>query len=396
MSDERRFHFVEDDAALAGVLPILERAPEIGVDAEMNGLHAFRAGICVLQIATVDTDVVIDPLAVRSMKPIEQILCGPNVVRYAHGAAHDVKCLKADYGFGIYGLFDTYVAAQLLGVEKLGYGDIVATRFGVTLDKRLQTTDWGKRPLTQLHVDYLRADIRFLIPLGQQLRAELAAKDLLEEAAYECERVAALPADDPTLAEDAYLKPKEARELAPPQLAVLRELFLARDVAARRADRPPFKIAGDQVLVEIAKRRPASVDDLARVPGLPRGGPGRVAQDFFAAVGRGLSAGAPPPITKVPAPRLDGSEIRARRAREEALRGWRKQAATARAVPPMAVLPSYTIEDLVRAPARDLADLATRPGMIPKRMRLYAAELLAVQSQAPAPVSETPVPEIPR
>lgn len=394
MSPERRFHFVEDDAALAAVVPLLSEAREIGVDAEMNGLHAYRASICVLQIATADADVVIDTLAVKNLESIRAILAAPGVTRYLHGAAHDVKCLKGDFGFGIGGLFDTYVAAQMLGVEKLGYGDIVATRFGVPLDKRLQTTDWGKRPLTQQHVDYLRADIRFLIPLGQQLAAELAARDLVDEAAFECERVAALPPETDALAEDGYLRPKEARELAPLNLAILRELFLTRDVAARRADRPPFKIAAEPVLVEIAKRKPATVEELGRIPGLPRSGNVRLLEELFAAVGRGIAAGAPPPIKREAQSRPDGAEIRARRAREDALRSWRKQVALLRGVPPMVVLPSYAVEDLVRALPRGLDDLATRPGMIPKRMRLYAQEILALPAMQPA--VDAARPETPR
>lgn len=382
MASERPFHFIKDAAGLERVAGLVERSPEIGIDAEMNGLHAYRAHVCVLQIATEEADIVIDTIAVRELGALVKALTRPDVVRYAHGAAHDVKCLKTDFGFGIEGLFDTYVAAQMLGVEKLGYGDIVATRFGVPLDKRLQTTDWGKRPLSDEHIAYLRADIRFLIPLGRQLRGELAEKDLLEETAYEWTRVEALPPEEDVVAEDAYLRPREAKDLAPAELAALRELYLARAAIARRMDRPPFKVAGDSVLVQIAKRKPATPDELAKIQGLPRSGTARLAADLFAAMERGLAAGAPPPLPRPSTPRPDPGEIRARRAREDALRGWRKRVAAARGVPPMAVLPSYLIEDLVRHPPADEAELATRPGMIPKRVRMYARDLLALLDDA--------------
>jgi ribonuclease D len=374
MSD-RHFHFVDVPEKLAGAAELLAGQRELGIDAEMNGLHAFKARVCVLQISTETADVVVDTVRVKDLGPVRDALVAPGAIRYAHGAAHDVKCLKQDFGIGIEGLFDTYVASQLLGVEKLGYGDIVATRYGATLDKALQTADWGRRPLTPAQVEYLRGDVRYLIPLGRELAAELKARDLLEEAQYEFSRVAALPADPDESDPEAWLRVKETRDLPPVGQSILRELVRARDGIARRMDRPPFKVAGEKTLLDIARAKPATAEELAKIPGLPRQGNARLAQELFEAVARGIAAGAPPP--RPPAPRLEGEEVRARRAREEALRGWRKKIATAKKLPPMAVLPSYTLEDLVRAPARSIEDLGTRPGMIPKRLRLYGEEILA-------------------
>lgn len=390
MNDSRKFHFVTDAETLARVVPeVLAGATEIGVDAEMNGLHAFRARVCVLQIATETADVVVDTVLVKDLRPLESVLASKNLVHFLHGAAHDVKCLKQDFGLGIGGLFDTYIAAQLLGIEKLGYGDIVSNRFGVTLDKTLQTCDWGRRPLADKQIEYLRGDIRFLIELGRQLRAELEAKDLVEEATYEFGRVAALPADTENLSEEAYLRPKESRELPPVGLAVLRELFMVRHAIARGLDRPPFKVVRDDVLLEIARRRPATVEELGKIPGLPRHPSSRMFAELQGAVSRGVDAGSPPPLPPKPAStRPDGDEIRARRAREDALRAWRKKTATLRAQPPMAVLPSYSMEDLVRDPPSSLDALAKRPGLIAKRVALHGEQIL--QALAAATASAAP------
>src|SRR5207248_462168 len=149
------------------------------------------------------------------------------------------------------------------------------------------------------------------------------------------------------------------------QLSILRELVRTRDQIARRLDRPPFKVAGEKTLLDIARAKPATADDLARVPGLPRQGNARLAAELFAAVQTGIAAGAPPP--KPPVPRLEGEEARARRSREEALRAWRKRVAAAKKLPPMAVLPSYSLDDLVRNPPATREDLAARPGLIAKR-----------------------------
>ncbi len=370
----RPCHFVADRGGLDRAARLLAGCPEIGIDAEMDGLHAFRAKVCVLQIATPDEDVLIDTVALKDLGPLEPAFTRPGVVRFAHGAAHDVKCLKADFGFGIEKLFDTYIAAQLLGLERLGYGDIVQQRFGVPLDKALQTADWGKRPLTREQIEYLRGDVRFLIPLGKQLLHELRARDLMEEAEYEFARVSALPPEsDGGIADDAYLKPKESRDLSPEGLAVLRELFLARHAEARALDRPPFKVVRDDVMVEVARRRPATAAELARVPGLPRG---PIQERLLEAVRRGIEAGSPPPLARPAGTRPDADEIRARRAREEALRGWRKTAASGRGVPPMAVLPAYTLDEIARHPPESLEELSARTGMIPKRLELYGQQIL--------------------
>lgn len=373
MSD-RALLFVDSNAALAEARALLAGAAEIGLDAEMNGLHAYRARVCVLQIATEDLDVIIDTVAVKDLAPIAPMISGATTVCYLHGAAHDVKCMKQDFGLGIGALFDTYVAAQLLGVEKLGYGDVVNAHFGATLDKALQTHDWGRRPLTPEQIAYLRNDVRWLNPLGRKLRDELVAKDLLEEAQGEFARVAALPAEEISMAEDAWAKNREARELPSASQAALREMFLVRDAIARRLDRPPFKVVGDPVLLEIAKRRPADLAEAAKISGVPRD-PRRL-EEFLEAARRGFSAGVAPPLPKPP--RIEPEEIRARRVREEALRGWRKRTAAARSVPGMAVLPSYALDDLARLPPASLEDLATRPGMIPKRVRMYGAELISL------------------
>ena len=399
---ERAFHFVTDAAALERVAgDVVAGAKEIGVDAEMNGLHAFRARVCVLQIATDDADVVVDTVAVKDLRPLAAALASKDVIHYLHGAAHDVKCMKSDFGITFGGLFDTYIAAQLLGVEKLGYGDIVQQRFGVQLDKGLQTYDWGRRPLAEKQIEYLRGDVRYLIELGRQLRRALVENDLAEEAQHEFLRVAALPAETDDLAEDAYLKPKESRELPPAGLAVLRELFLVRHAMARGLDRPPFKVVRDEVLVDIAKRRPATPEAMSRVSGLPRHASPRMLAELVGAVTRGLAAGSPPAIVRAPAPRLDGDEIRARRGREDALRQWRKKVATERKVPPMAVLPTYALDDLVRDPPSSLGALGERPGMIRKRVERYGEGILqALAAATPAPrgprpgsgVSATPAP----
>jgi len=383
---------VQTAADLQRAADRLADVPRMAVDAEMSGLFTFRARVCLLQIATEGVEVIVDTLAVPDLGPLVARLSASGTTRFLHGAAHDVKCLKRDFGIELGGLFDTYVAAQLLDLPKLGYADVVSARFGQTLPKAFQTSDWRRRPLSAAQLDYLRGDVRWLLPLGVQLEQELGARGLSEEAGYEFARVAALPPEDERLPDDAWLRPREARDLSPPSQAALRELFLVRDELARSLDRPAFKVVGNEVLLDIARRRLADVDAIAAVRGMPRGPLGaRLAEALSPAVQRGLAAGAPPPPASTGLPRPGREEIRARRTREEKLREWRKKTAAGRGVPPMVVLPAYSLEELVRTAPATVDELARLPGMIPKRLRLYGEDLLRVIANR-APASSLPPP----
>src|SRR3989442_847556 len=115
---DRELLLVRNAAEAAVAATRLAGAREVGVDVEMSGLHSFRAEVCVLQLAGDALDVIVDTVALESLGPLEAVLAQAGPVRFAHGAAHDVKCLKADFGVQLSGLFDTYVAAQLLDLPK--------------------------------------------------------------------------------------------------------------------------------------------------------------------------------------------------------------------------------------------------------------------------------------
>ncbi len=257
---------VADAGALARLAEALHREPVVAVDTESNSFHAYRERVCLIQLSTPEADYVVDPLA-TDVRPLGEVLCdGRETV--LHGADYDVRCLRREYGWRLPRLFDTMAAARRLGRSALGYSALVEAQFGVRLSKAHQRSDWGRRPLAPEQLAYASLDTRFLLPLHALLSTELAERGAAEEARREFDRIAAAEPRERVFDPEGWRRLRGARELDPEARAALRALWIAREDRARASDRPPFKVLAEQTLIELARRRPRSAEELARVPGI--------------------------------------------------------------------------------------------------------------------------------
>ena len=166
--------------------------PIVAVDTESNSLHAFQEQVCLVQFSTPQADYLVDPLAVPDLSPLAEVFASPQVEKVFHGADYDVLTLRRDFGFTFAHLFDTMIAARILGYPRVGLGALLESFFGVRLNKRFQRADWGQRPLPLALLDYARLDTRYLIPLRHRLRAELEEAGLWPLAQEDFARLAAL------------------------------------------------------------------------------------------------------------------------------------------------------------------------------------------------------------
>ncbi len=355
---------------LLAFLETLHGEPLLAVDTESNSLYAYREQVCLIQFSLPQVDTLLDPLALPDLSLLAPIFASQAIEKVFHAAEYDLICLKRDYGFTFQNIFDTMVAARILGWERFGLGSILEEHFGVRMNKKFQRADWGARPLEREHLEYARLDTHFLIRLRDQMKASLIEKGLWELAREDFVRGCAVNGTAPAAKEDMCWRVNGARDLSRRELAVLQELCLYRDAAAARLDRPHFKVMGDRTLIAIATQAPASLDALRRVPGVAEWLLRKHGRGVVEAVRRGLQVEPPRPPQRT---RPDQDYV----ARMEAMRSWRKRRAQAWGVESDVVLPRDLMEQIVEENPRDHASLGKVLASVPWRLDKYGVEILA-------------------
>ncbi|MEP6832589.1 MAG: HRDC domain-containing protein [Gemmatimonas sp.] len=258
----------------------------IAIDTEGASFHRFVDRIYLLQLSTADHSAVIDPLPLGTPKRLGELLEDRAIEVILHDADYDLRLLHQDYGWSVTHLFDTRVAAQLLGIRSFGLAALLEMYFSVKLDKKHQRADWSMRPLTADMLDYAAQDTRYLLALRDVLKEQLKQKGRLHWAQEEFERAEGTQWS-PDEEDTGFLKLKGARDLTRRELARLRELVKWRDAIAAELDRAVFRVAGNEVLLDLARVAPASRDALFAVKGFPRGMSESRAAEALDAIKRG-------------------------------------------------------------------------------------------------------------
>ncbi|MDE3068036.1 MAG: HRDC domain-containing protein [Verrucomicrobiota bacterium] len=241
---------IDTDAKLAALLPSIQSASWLALDTEADSLHAYPEKVCLIQISIAAGDHLIDPLAGIHLDPLLDALNAHELIM--HGADYDLRLLEKHHQFIPSAIFDTMLAARLLGERQFGLSSLVENFLGAKLDKGLQKADWARRPLTERMEKYARADTHFLKRLADRLKSELAGKGRLAWHQESCARLI----DDCTRPQTAdpnlVWRVKGSSRLPRPALAVLRELWRWRETEAVGANRPPFFILSHEKIVEVA------------------------------------------------------------------------------------------------------------------------------------------------
>jgi ribonuclease D len=261
------FNLIDDPADLAPLRRALAQERWIALDCEAAGFHRYSDRLCLLQVSTAEATVIIDSLAFDPGDALRGPLGDPAVEVVMHGADYDLRLLDRDLGARVRGLFDTQVAAALLGESAIGLAALLEQYFGVKLSKKHQRADWARRPLPDDMLAYAAADTMHLRALADLLKDKLREIGRLEWALEECrllEETRWLEEPD----EDPVVRVKGARDLGPREVTALREALAWRDRIAKARDRAPFRVAGDQALLEVVVRQPRTPDALSEVKGM--------------------------------------------------------------------------------------------------------------------------------
>lgn len=381
---------VENPQALEEAIACWSQAPSLGVDTEANSFHAYRERLCLLQVADGTDDWLVDPIALGGeLRRIAPLFANPAIPKIFHAAEYDLMLLRKELGIELRGLFDTQVASTLLKRKQTGLAAVLLEVYGLDVSKKEQRSDWGRRPLTPDQMAYARSDVHFLPDLHLRLARDMESEGVARHAAHEfarLEREVLIPrAPDPL----RWRKMKGARALDPEGMARLEALFQWRESLAEARDVPPFRVLGNESIMELASQPPRDAKDLASVGGVGwnlarKIGP-ELMELFEAVKGRRVEIDAQPRLSSA-----ERKRHQIERDNLEALRMWRKDRAIALDLPSERLLHRRQLEDLARALPRTREDLERILSLNEWQREYLEASLMGVLQSLPDPGSTAP------
>lgn len=270
----------------------------LGLDTEFISEGRYRPLLCLVQIVVDDPGgssvVLIDALGDAAVQPVAALLADPSVEVVLHAGRQDVAILRRVWDTDVVTIFDTQISAGFAGQSaQSGYGNLIGAMLGLRLAKSASYTRWDARPLSAEQLRYAVEDVAQLLELTDELKRRLRETGRLEWAVEECRRLESASEErDP---DAVWERLPRISQLDPRSRAVARTVAAWRERVASTEDRPVGSVLADQVVVEVARRRPSTPDELARIRGVHRSVLNRRADGILAAVAQGLED---PPIPR--------------------------------------------------------------------------------------------------
>lgn len=382
----------------------------VAIDTESDSLFSYYPKVCLIQITTLSespasarasdhtarqdgqdavaapaapevVDYIVDPIRLQEIGALGSITAHPDIEIIMHAASNDIATLQRDFGFDFNHIFDTQLAARILGWSKVGLAAILEEHFGVISDKRMQRTNWGRRPLTPQQLTYAQMDTHFLPALRRILIDELNAQDRVEEADEAFALLAEADYQERSPSERTFWNMKAARSVDRQHTGVLEALWEWREQEAQQQNRPPFKIMTDKVLAYIAEHRPRSLAELQKVRSLGNSQVQRYGKDVLKAA----RAGAKRPLPDLPEQRSRPESMLEKSAfdRYEALRSWRTHAARTRGVDPDIVFTNDILLTIAKEAPCSEAALRNIEQIGPWKARTYGQRVLDIVARHP-------------
>ncbi len=266
-----KIHFVDTPEKLEQFASSIRAASWLALDTEFLREKTYRPELCLLQIATPDLVACIDPLALESIDPVLDILYKPDIIKVLHAAGQDLEIFYWLRGEVPVNLFDTQVAAPLLGhQEQIGYANLVNEVLGVSLSKSHSRADWTRRPLPSQQAQYAADDVIYLARMYPIMRDKLQQLNRLHWLDSEWDNMTNPDLYEKPL-EDIWKRLRGADKLKGGRLAVAQQLARWREVTARERNLPRSWLLKDDILLDIAKQIPLSTAELKHIRGLNDG-----------------------------------------------------------------------------------------------------------------------------
>jgi ribonuclease D len=282
-------HPITTTAELSDVCERLAKHPFITVDTEFLRENTYYPLLCVAQIASTEEAVVVDALAPGiDLKPFFDLMSNPKVLKVFHAARQDIEICWHMAGAIPHPLFDTQVAAMVLGYgDSISYDQLVQRITGDVLDKSHRYTDWSRRPLSQVQIVYAESDVTHLRDVYLALSTDLAKRGRTD---WVFEEMSVLTSPDTYRFEPEHAWERlKARIRKPKDFAVLIEVAAWREREAQSRDVPRQRVLKDDVVTDIAIQAPTTLERLGGLRSLPKGFErSRWGESIIEAVTRGL------------------------------------------------------------------------------------------------------------
>lgn len=260
--------YIASQADLEAFVERAKASDVLAIDTEFLREKTFYPKLCLLQMATRDEAVIVDPFAIDDLSAIVPLLESPDIMKLFHSGHQDIEIMVYDLGCVPRPLFDTQVAATLLGqVQQVGYASLVHTICGARLRKADSFTDWSARPLAESQLSYALDDVVYLPEMYDKMCAMLEEKGRL---GWLDDELADMMAPETYMDDERerWKRLKHVGQLSRRQMAAAREMAAWREIEARRRNLPRKWVLADEQIVESCKREPRTIDELFMTRGI--------------------------------------------------------------------------------------------------------------------------------
>ena len=374
-TDDIGYNIIESSSQLTRFVSQIENETAIGVDVEADSMYHFKEKVCLIQMATANINVVIDPLVIKDLSALKPIFKRSDILKIFHGADYDVRSLYRDFKFKINNMFDTELASRFLGFPETGLDAVLKKKFAVTLDKKFQRKDWSRRPLPREMIAYAAEDARYLLPLAQDLTTELKDRGRFSWVHEECEILSKVRPNTNGV-DPLFVNFKGAGKLDPRSLAILEALLQCRREIARKKDRPLFRIIGARPLLDLAETKPTDMKQLEKTRALSPKQVGMFGRLVLETINSALiiPKNDLPVYPRHKAPRVPASAAE----RVKSLRKWRDSQAKKLSMDPSLILTKSLISTLAVQWPKKMSDLSRIKEIKKWQTREFGKEILKV------------------
>ena len=262
------FDLIETTEQLETFVNKINNAAWVAIDTEFLREKTYYAKLCLVQVEADGLRACIDPLSIDDISSFSEILHNPDIVKVLHAAHQDLEILLQLTGKVPAPIFDTQVAASVLGIgDQMGYARLVEDMLGVSLAKTQSRTDWSKRPLKPAQLEYAIDDVRYLAQVYPKMIDKLEKQNRRGWLDKDFTR-----ATDPKIyasnSRERWKKVRGNQVLKRPQLAILRELAAWREDKAEKSDRPRKWIVSDDILLDLSRQQPSNLTEIGEIRGI--------------------------------------------------------------------------------------------------------------------------------